>query len=413
MSVTPADVRSAAERIGEQVVRTPLTHSHRLSTRTGATVLLKREDLQPVRSYKLRGALNLIGQLTETEKAAGVVAASAGNHAQGVALACADLDVAARIYLPAGTPRQKRDRVRAFSSDRVELVLGGETYDAAAAAAYADAERTGATVIPAFDDDRIIAGQGTVIAEVAEELGTLPDVVVVPVGGGGLLAGTLAALSDSLDKVRVVAVEPVGAPSLTAALAAGGPTTVDVTDGFADGTAVRRIGDRTFPIIAAANPEVLLVDEGAVCVEMLALYQTEGIIAEPSGALASAALAQLDLAPGQTAVCVLSGGNNDVARYGEVVERALVHEGRKHYFLVEFPQQPGALRGFLNDILGPDDDIALFEYLKKSGRDYGPALVGIELGDAADYEPLRKRMDAGPLRIEHVPPNSPLFRFIL
>ncbi|WP_460466749.1 threonine ammonia-lyase IlvA [Calidifontibacter terrae] len=413
MSVTPADVRAAAERIGEQVIRTPLTHSHRLSAATGATVLLKREDLQPVRSYKLRGALNLIAQLTDVEKAAGVVAASAGNHAQGVALACADLGVAARIYLPAGTPRQKRDRVVAFSDNRVELVLGGETYDEAAAAAYADAQRTGATVVPAFDDPRIIAGQGTVVSEIVDQLGGLPDVVIVPVGGGGLLAGILAALGDSLEKVRVVAVEPTGAASLTAALAAGEPVTLEEIDGFADGTAVRRVGDRTFPIIAGSDTEVRTVEEGAICVEMLALYQTEGIIAEPSGALASAAAKELDLRSGETVVCIISGGNNDVSRYGEVVERALIHEGRKHYFLVEFPQQPGALRSFLDDILGPDDDIALFEYLKKSGRDYGPALVGVELGTAADYEPLRKRMDASPLRIEHVPPNSPLFSFIL
>lgn len=413
MTVTTSDVRAAAERIGDAVRRTPLTPSRRLSEATGANVLLKREDLQPVRSYKIRGALNLVDQLTDSERAAGVVAASAGNHAQGVALACADRQVKARIYLPANTPRQKRDRVQALGGEWVELVVGGATYDDAAAAAAADAERTGATVVPAFDDERVVAGQGTVMREIIEDLDGPPDVVVVPVGGGGLLSGTLSALGDLAPRTRVVAVEPTGAASLVAAREAGEPVTLESVDSFADGTAVRRMGDVTFGIISGADVEVHTVDEGAICVEMLALYQTDGIIAEPSGAMASAALAQLQFEPDQTVVTILSGGNNDVSRYGEVVERALVHEGRKHYFLVEFPQQPGALRSFLDEVLGPDDDIALFEYLKRYGRDHGPALVGIELGDPADHEALLARMDASPLRIESIPPNSPLFRFVL
>ncbi|GAA3690708.1 L-threonine ammonia-lyase [Yimella lutea] len=410
-SVTRSDVEVARERLDEVVVRTPLQYCERWSTALGATVLLKREDQQPVRSYKIRGALNVISQLSETERAAGVVAASAGNHAQGVALACADLGVHARIYLPTNTPRQKRDRVAAFGKGFVELVVGGESYDDAAAAAKLDAERTGATLVPAFDNPQVVAGQGTVMAEVVDELKGAPDVVLVPVGGGGLLAGTIAALGDS--PTRIIGVEPAGAASLVAALAAGAPVTLDELDAFADGTAVRRIGDVTFPIIAAASPEVVTVDEGALCVEMLALYQTEGIIAEPSGALASAALAQLEVEPGQTVVVVVSGGNNDVSRYADVVERALVYEGRKHYFMVEFSQEPGALRRFLDDVLGPDDDISLFEYVKRNNREFGPALVGIELGSAEDYEPLLKRMDASPLRIEHLPPDSPLFGFVL
>ncbi|MBC9958028.1 threonine ammonia-lyase IlvA [Yimella sp. cx-51] len=411
MSVTRADVAAAAERIDEVVVRTPLQYCERWSTALGATVLLKREDQQPVRSYKIRGALNIISQLTPEQRWAGVVAASAGNHAQGVALACADLQVKARIYLPTNTPRQKRDRVAAFGKGYVELVVGGESYDDAAAAAKADAARTGATLVPAFDDPRVVAGQGTVMAEVIDELKDVPDVVLVPVGGGGLLAGTIAALGDS--RVRVVAVEPTGAASLKAALDAGTPVTLDELDRFADGTAVRRVGDVPFPIIKDAAPEIVLVDEGAICVEMLELYQSEGIIAEPSGALAPAALGQIEVERGDTVVVIISGGNNDVSRYADVVERALVHEGRKHYFMVEFSQEPGALRRFLHDVLGPDDDIALFEYVKRNNREFGPALVGIELGSADDYEPLLKRMEASPLRIEHLPPDSPLFGFAL
>ena len=410
-SVTRADVDAARARIDEVVVRTPLQYCERWSLALGATVLLKREDQQPVRSYKIRGALNLISRLSAEQRAAGVVAASAGNHAQGVALGCADLGVHARIYLPTNTPRQKRDRVASLGKQFVELVVTGETYDDAAAAAKTDAARTGATLVPAFDNAQVIAGQGTVMAEIIDELKGAPDVVIVPVGGGGLLAGTVAALADS--PTRVIGAEPTGAASLTAALDAGAPVTLEEIDAFADGTAVRRIGDVTFPIIQAAAPQVVTVDEGAICVEMLSLYQVEGVIAEPSGALASAALANVTIEPGQTVVCVVSGGNNDVSRYADVVERALVYEGRKHYFMVEFSQEPGALRRFLNEILGPDDDIALFEYVKKNNREFGPALVAIELGSADDYEPLLKRIEASPLRIEHLPPDSPLFGFVL
>ncbi len=410
---TADDVRAAAERLTSVASHTPLEASARLSALTGAQVHLKREDLQAVRSYKIRGAYNMIAQLTDDERARGVVCASAGNHAQGVALACAQLGVDARIHLPRTTPRQKRDRVRALGLGRVEIVVAGETYDDAATEVYAEAARTGATIVPAFDDPRTIAGQGTVALEVVQQLGHAPDVLVLPVGGGGLLAGSIAALAAEHPRTRIVGVEPAGAASMTAALDAGHPITLDTIDGFADGTAVRRVGTHTFPVVRDSGCEVRTIAEGAICIEMLALYQSEGIIAEPSGAIASAAVAELDLDPGASVVAILSGGNNDVSRYAEVVERALVHEGRKHYFLVEFPQEPGALRRFLDDVLGPEDDITLFEYVKRSSREYGPALVGIELGTAPDLQPLLDRMNASPLVIERVPPDSPMFRFIL
>lgn len=412
-TLTVADVRAAADRLSSVASPTPLHASVRLSALTGAQVHLKREDLQPVRSYKIRGAYNLIAQLDDEQRARGVVCASAGNHAQGVALACAQLGVDARIHLPRTTPRQKRDRVMALGLGRVEVVVDGETYDDAATAAYAEAERTGATIVPAFDDPRTIAGQGSIALEVVQQLGAAPDVLVVPVGGGGLLAGAITALQIEHPRTRIIGVEPAGAASMTAALDAGGPVTLDAIDGFADGTAVRRVGGFTFPIVRDSGCEMRTIAEGAICIEMLALYQSEGIIAEPSGAIASAALLELDLDPDSTVVAVLSGGNNDVSRYGEVVERALVHEGRKHYFLVEFPQEPGALRRFLDDVLGPEDDIALFEYIKRNSREYGPALVGVELGSAADLQPLLDRMKASPLAIERVPPDSPMFGFLL
>ncbi len=411
--VTAADVDAAAERLAGRVTRTPITPSERLSSATEAQVWLKREDLQSVRSYKSRGATNFIAQLSQAQQDAGVVCASAGNHAQGVAFACAQLGVHARIYLPRTTPRQKRDRVAALGGVFIDIVVGGDSYDAAAGAASDHADTTGSTLVPAFDHPMTIAGQGTVVREVIEDLAGVPDVVVVPVGGGGLLAGASAYLRERHPEVRVVGVEPAGAASMGAALRAGGPVMLPHIDPFVDGAAVRRVGDTTYPLIRDAGAEVISVAEGRICVEMIALYQTEGIVAEPAGALAPAVLDAIGIEPGQRVVAILSGGNNDVLRYPEVMERALVHEGRKHYFLVEFPQEPGALRRFLDEVLGPDDDIALFEYVKRSNRETGPALVGIELGSPADLVPLLERLDASSMQVEQIPHDSPLFRFIL
>jgi threonine dehydratase len=329
-----------------------------------------------------------------------------------------------RVYLPRTTPRQKRDRIAVLGGKMTEVILGGDTYDDAAAAAARDAASSGATLVPAFDDPRTIAGQGTVVREIVAQLGFAPDVLVVPVGGGGLLAGVTAWLGQRHPGVRVIGAEPAGAACVAAALAAGGPVTLAELDTFADGAAVRRAGDVTFPLIAASGAELVAVPEGRVCSEMLALYQSDGIIAEPAGALATAALglptAARDIPAGTaaipagaTVVCVLSGGNNDVSRYAEVVERSLVYEGRKHYFLVEFPQEPGALRRFLDEVLGPDDDITLFEYTKRSNRETGPALVGIELARPEDLPALLARMEQAPPRIELVDAASTLFRFLL
>jgi len=414
--VVAAAIEEAATRLAGVVTTTPLERSTRLSELTGAEVWLKREDLQPVRSYKVRGAYNFIAQLDDDQRGRGVVTASAGNHAQGVAFACARLGIHGRVHLPSVTPRQKRERIAAIGGDMIEIVIGADTYDEVSAAAAAEAGATGALLVPAFDDPSVIAGQGTVVREAIEQLGAVPDVVVVPVGGGGLLAGTVAWLSEHHPAVRVVGVEPAGAASVSAAVAAGRPVALDAIDTFVDGAAVRRAGDHTTEVILQAPPPELVAEpEGAVCSEMLALYQVEGIIAEPAGALATAALSSGTVAvdPGQRVLCVLSGGNNDVSRYAEVVERALVHEGRKHYFLVNFSQEPGALRHFLDEVLGPDDDITLFEYVKRSNRETGPALVGIELARAEDLDSLLERMAAAPPDIERIDSDSPLFRFLL
>jgi threonine dehydratase len=414
VTVTAQDVEAAADRLRDVVAPTPVERSPRLSDRIGGEVFLKREDLQVVRSYKVRGAYNVIDQLPQDARAKGVVCASAGNHAQGLAYACRALGVTGRVFLPGTTPRQKRDRIAVLGGADVEVLLVGDTYDDAAAAALQDAATTGATLVPAFDHPRTIAGQGTVVAEAFAQLDAVPDVVVLPVGGGGLLAGAVSWLRERHPQVRVVGVEPAGAACMAAAVAAGRPVRLETIDGFVDGAAVRRAGDVTFPLIRDSAAELVAVAEGRVCTEMLALYQSDGIIAEPAGALAAAALGDVvTIGPGLRTLVVLSGGNNDVSRYGEVVERALVHEGRKHYFLVDFPQEPGALRRFLDEVLGPDDDITLFEYVKRNNRETGPALVGIELGRPEDLAGLLERMAAAPPDISPVPPDSPMFRFLL
>ena len=413
LPVTAADIDAAAERLKGVAYQTPLHISHRLSDRYGAQILLKREDLQPVRSYKIRGAHNLIAQLTEEQRAAGVICASAGNHGQGVALACAKLGVNATIYVPSTTPRQKRDRMLALGGEFVTVVVGGETYDESSRAAKEAAEASGMVLVPAFDDVRTIAGQGTVAKEIVEQLGKAPDVVLVPVGGGGMVAGMITWLAEHCPTTKVIGIEPAGAPCLLAALTAGEPVALNKIDTFVDGAAVQKAGAIPFAIAAAHNLQIVTVPEGRVCSEMLELYQIEGIIAEPAGALASAALGLWKPEPDQTVVAILSGGNNDVSRYAEIIERALIYENRKHYFLVSFPQEPGALRRFLDEVLGPNDDITLFEYVKKSNRELGPALVGIELGSSEEYAALRERMATSNIQVEEIDPESRMYRYLI
>ena len=413
--LSAADIDEAAQRISGVVTRTPLQFSERLSEATGASVYLKREDLQSVRSYKLRGAHNLLMQLSEDELAAGVVCSSAGNHAQGFAMACRSMGVRGRVYVPVKTPKQKRDRIRYHGREFIELIAVGKTYDEAAAASLEDVARTGATLVPPYDDPRTMAGQGTIAAEILDQLDSEPDLVIVPVGGGGCIAGITTYLAERTTGTSVLGVEPAGAASMIAALAAGEPVDLDHVDQFVDGAAVKRAGALTYAALAAAGDMVSIttVDEGAVCTAMLDLYQNEGIIAEPAGALSVAALMEAGVEPGSTVVCLISGGNNDVSRYNEVLERSLVHLGLKHYFLVDFPQEPGALRRFLDTVLGPGDDITLFEYVKRNNRETGEALVGIELSSAADLEGLLARMRASDIHVEELEPGSPAYRYLL
>ncbi|MDQ6783360.1 MAG: threonine ammonia-lyase IlvA [Actinomycetota bacterium] len=412
--LSAAAVEQAAARLAPVVRRTPLDRSDRLSSLHGFPVGLKREDSQLCRSYKVRGAYNVISSLSPEERRGGVVCASAGNHAQGVAFACRDLQIEGRIFLPATTPRQKRQRIAAIGGDWVTAVIIGSSYDEAAAAAAADRERTGAISVHPFDDARTIVGQGTVGVEVSEQSNEPIDTLVMPVGGGGLIAGMALWFREHHPATTLIGAEPAAAASMAAALAHGGPVALEHVDTFVDGAAVSRVGEITFPVVRALVDEMVTVPEGAVCTEMIELYQDEGIIAEPAGALASAALNQpLVRPPEGLTVCVVSGGNNDVSRYGEVLERSLLHEGLRHYFLVTFPQEPGALRHFLDDVLVQGQDIVVFEYVKKNNRETGPALVGIDLERPSDIGDLLARMAASPLQIERVPPGSPLFSFLV
>ncbi len=416
--VHASDIQLAQSRISSEIAPTPLQYCPRLSQETGYEVYLKREDLQDVRSYKIRGAIYGMSNLGEEQRAQGIVTASAGNHAQGVAYACRTKGIQGKIFVPEPTPKQKRDRILVHGGDFVELVVTGANFDEAAAAAHADAAERGAFFIEPFDARDTVIGQGTVAAEIVAQLSSLGkalDTVIVPVGGGGLISGITSYLADMAPRTAVVGIEPAGAASLSAAFDAGEPVTLETVDPFVDGAAVKRIGDVPFKILEANQGRLHWdnVSEGAVCTEQLALYQNEGIIAEPAGALSVTGLRSLKLQPGSTVVCVISGGNNDVLRYAEIMERSLVHRGLKHYFLVNFPQEPGQLRHFLQDVLGPEDDITLFEYLKRNNRETGAALVGIELGSAAGIDGLLRRLADSKLQCKQLKPGTPEYDFLV
>ena len=422
-ATTPSDIRSAADALRGVAVVTKLERSERLSDQTGTDVLLKREDQQKCRSFKVRGAFARMSLLTAEERERGVVCASAGNHAQGVAYSCAHLKVPGTIYLPSNTPLQKRRRIATIGGDWVEQVIVDGTFDAANSLAQEAAAQTGRVYGHPYDDPMTIAGQGTIGVELVEQMPSDTAAVLVPVGGGGLIAGIATWLRAVRPEVAVIGVEPAGAASMHAALAAGEPMTLAKVDAFVDGTAVGRTGDVPFEAARRFVDRVLVVPEGAVCTEMLELYQSDGVIAEPAGALASTAACVYLSDPSDrkaivgrsdgAIVCVVSGGNNDLTRYAEVMERSLRHEGLRHYFLVTFPQQPGMLRMFLEDVLGSGDDIVHFEYTKKNNRELGPALVGIDLADPADITGLRRRMEASPLHVEELPLDSEITRLVI
>lgn len=393
---------------------TPLAFSQRLSTLYNARIYIKREDLQEVRSYKIRGAYTLMSSLMPDEKKNGVVAASAGNHAQGVAYSAALLKVKATIFMPTITPLQKIDKVKHFGGKLVTVKLTGLTFDEASIAAKEFCKQQNATFVHPFDDYRTITGQGTVGKEIYDELGQDIDYVLCPIGGGGLVAGVGTYIKEKIKKVHLIGVEPQGAAGMHASLKKKQVVTLHDIDTFVDGAAVKTVGEKTFGIAAKLVDEIILVPEGKVCTTMIELYQNEGIITEPAGALSLSALdAIAKEIKGKTVVCVLSGGNNDIMRYPEIMEKSLVYQGLKHYFLLEFAQKPGQLKQFLNHVLGPTDDIVRFEYLKKSSKERGPALVGLELTKKEDLAPLLKKMDTYEIRYTQLTADNLLYGYII
>ena len=421
--LSPDLIAQASDILSEVVEKTPVMLSERLSGLIGAPVYLKREDMQKCRSFKVRGAYFRMSTLSEEERRRGVVCASAGNHAQGLAYACAQLKVRGTIYLPSNTPKQKRQRIETIGGDWVEQVIVDGTFDRANAQAQEAARHSGRTYVHPYDDPCTIAGQGTIAVELEEQVLSEAAAVLVPVGGGGLLSGIATWIRSRFPDIKIYGVEPTGAASMAAAMDADQIVSLPSVDPFVDGTAVGRAGELPYSIVKELVDDILVVPEGAVCTEMLDLYHSDGVIAEPAGALASAAARMYFSDPEQrnellggnegAIVAIVSGGNNDMTRYAEIMERSLRHEGLRHYFLVTFPQQPGALRSFLEDVLGPGDDIVHFEYTKKNNRDSGPALVGIDLADREDITGLRARMEASPLHVEELRPDSEIYRLVI
>ena len=421
--LSPDLIAQASDILSEVVEKTPVMLSERLSNLIGVPVYLKREDMQKCRSFKVRGAYFRMSTLSEEERRRGVVCASAGNHAQGLAYACAQLKVRGTIYLPSNTPKQKRQRIETIGGDWVEQVIVDGSFDRANAQAQEAARHSGRTYVHPSDDPCTIAGQGTIAVELEEQVLSEAAAVLVPVGGGGLLSGIATWIRSRFPDIKIYGVEPTGAASMAAAMEADQIVSLPTVDPFVDGTAVGRAGKLPYSIVKELVDDILVVPEGAVCTEMLDLYHSDGVIAEPAGALASAAARTYfsdaeqrnELLGGKEGgiVAIVSGGNNDMTRYAEIMERSLRHEGLRHYFLVTFPQQPGALRSFLEDVLGPGDDIVHFEYTKKNNRDSGPALVGIDLADREDITGLRARMEASPLHVEELRPDSEIYRLVI
>ncbi len=407
-------IREAGERLKGIVTHTPLNRNINLSSRYECSILLKREDLQIVRSYKLRGAYNLIASTPKEELEVGVVCASAGNHAQGVAYSCNLLKIKGRIYMPATTPGQKVNQVRMFGKEYVDVVLIGDTFDDSYAEAMNYCKEHKKLFVPPFDHEKIVEGQATVALEILEDFKEKIDYIFVPVGGGGLVSGVISCFRALSPDTKIIGVEPEGAPAMANSIKNKQNITLDHIDKFVDGAAVKRVGDINFEICRDSIDDMILVPEGKVCSTIIKLYNEEAIVVEPAGALSISALDfYKDKIKGKNVVCVVSGSNNDLGRMDEIRNRSLLYEGVKHYFIVNFPQRAGALREFLDEVLGPNDDITHFEYTKKTVKEYGPALVGIELKQKEDYEPLMERMHKKKFQYTSINKDPNLFNYFL
>ncbi len=407
-------VEKASSRIKDLVKHTPLIKMPNFSERYGAEIYFKREDLQRVRSYKIRGAFNKISTLVEHKEVSGVVCSSAGNHAQGVAQVCQYLGIKGVIFMPTTTPMQKVQQVEMFGKEHIEIRLVGDTYDASYQVAKEYCEANHLEFVHPFDDELIIEGQATVGLELLEDLEQPLDFLFVPVGGGGLVSGLISVFKNRSPSTKIIAVEPEGAPSLSNSLLKGSNTTLDHIDKFVDGAAVKRIGELPFAICKKGVDKVLVVPEGKICSTLLRLYNEKAIVVEPAGALSVAALdLYKEEIKGKRVACIISGGNNDISRMEEIKERSMLYEGLKHYFMITFPQRAGALKEFVVNVLGENDDITYFEYAKKNSRARSSAVVGIELKNAHDFQPLIKRMKELGFYGEYLNDSPQLFQFLI
>ena len=414
MNIQIENVIKASHRLNGVIGTTPLQRNENLSEKYGANIYLIREDLQIVRSYKIRGAYNLMCNLTEAERNKGIVCASAGNHAQGVAFSCYALQIKGKIYMPTTTPLQKINRVKGLGKDKVEVVLVGDTFDEANEQAVIDGQKNDKVFVHPFNDLQIIEGQATVGIEILNDFRGNIDYVFMPIGGGGLSAGVGSYFKMISPSTTIIGVEPQGAASMKTSIEKGEIVTLDEIDTFIDGAAVKRVGDLNFSICQKVLDDIVLVPEGKACTYILSTYNDDAIVVEPAGILSVAALDfYKEKIKGKNVVCVISGGNNDIERMPEIKERSLIYEGLKYYFIVVFPQRAGALREFLDTVLGPNDDITHFEYTKKTSKGRGPALIGIELQKKEDYTSLVERMKAHSFEYVNVNEKPNLFRFLI
>lgn len=408
------NISKAKLTLSEILAPTPLMPNMHLSKEYGANVLLKREDLQIVRSYKIRGAYNKIRSLSPQQLANGVVCASAGNHAQGVAFSCKHLGIKGSIYMPTTTPKQKIEQVRMFGDGFIEIVLTGDTFDASNASAMEFCKETGKTFIPPFDDPKIIEGQATIGQEIMQDSTQTIDYIFVPIGGGGLASGIGAYFKQISPETKIIGVEPAGAAGMKASLEKGEVTELEKVDKFVDGAAVKKVGQYTFDICKEVLDDIITVPEGAVCTTILELYNKNAIVVEPAGALSITALRFCpERIKGKNIVCIVSGSNNDITRTEEIREKSLLYEGLKHYFIIRFPQRSGALLAFIRDVMGPDDDITHFSYAKKTNKDQGPAIIGIEVSCKENFEALVRRMEEHGIIYEYLNDKKDLFEFLI
>lgn len=408
------DIDGSAKQLQGIIKHTPLQYNEYLSENLSSNIFMKREDMQVVRSYKLRGAYNKINSLSSEQLLRGIVCASAGNHAQGVAYSCFIKKVKGVIFMPKSTPKQKIKQTQKFGKEFVEIVLTGDTFDSCATTAITYTAEHNMTFISPFDDIKVIEGQGTIGKEILEDSLEKIDYIFIPVGGGGLCSGVGSYIKQKSPDTKIIAVEPAGAASLKLALTEGKPTKLEHIDKFVDGAAVQKIGDIPYEICKVVVDEVCLIPEGEVCTAILSLYNLNGIVVEPAGALSIAALNHYkEEIKGKNVICIISGGNNDIDRMQEIKERSLIFEGLKHYFIVTFAQRNSALKDFINHILGPMDNIVRFEYMKKNDKEHGPALVAIEFDNYTDYETLVARMNSEGIDYSVLDPNSSLGSYII